>query len=106
MDHILSDLSTMTHPSWVAPQAWLCFIELDKAVVCVIIMNIFCYIFYYGFSVRPLMPSRNTYRLIWVYLILDVRYLITAAPAKHSRCSLPWMRGISSLLSLLTLNME
>ena len=23
----------MTHPSWVAPQAWLGFIELDKAIV-------------------------------------------------------------------------
>ena len=33
MDHILSDLSTMTRPSWVAPRAWLIFIELDKAVV-------------------------------------------------------------------------
>ena len=33
VDHILSDLSTMTCPSWVAPQAWLSFIELDKAVV-------------------------------------------------------------------------
>ena len=32
MDHILSDLSTMTHPSWVAPRAWLSFTELDKAV--------------------------------------------------------------------------
>ena len=35
MDHILSDLSTMIHPFWVAPQAWLGFIELDKAVVLV-----------------------------------------------------------------------
>ena len=26
------DLSTMTCPSWVAPWAWLSFIELDKAV--------------------------------------------------------------------------
>ena len=33
MDHILSDLSNMTCPSWVALQAWLGFIELDKAVV-------------------------------------------------------------------------
>ena len=33
VDHILSDLSTMTRPSWVAPWAWLSFIELDKAVV-------------------------------------------------------------------------
>ena len=61
---------------------WLGFIELNKAVVRVIIMNIFCYIFYYGFSVRPLMPSRNTYRLTWVSLTLDVGYLFTSAPAK------------------------
>ena len=35
VDHVLSGLSTMTRPSWVAPQAWLGFIELDKAVVLV-----------------------------------------------------------------------
>ena len=35
MDHILSGLFTMTRPSWVAPQAWLGFTELDKAVVLV-----------------------------------------------------------------------
>ena len=35
VDHILSDLSTMTCPSWVAPWAWLGFIEFDKAVVLV-----------------------------------------------------------------------
>ena len=35
VDHILSDLSTMTRPSWVAPHAWLSFIELDKAVILV-----------------------------------------------------------------------
>ena len=33
--HILSNLSTMTCQSWVAPWAWLSFIELDKAVVLV-----------------------------------------------------------------------
>ena len=33
VDHILSDLSTMTRPYWVAPGVWLGFIELDKAVV-------------------------------------------------------------------------
>ena len=31
------------------------------------------------------MPSRNTYHLTWVSLTLDVGYLFTAAPAKHSR---------------------
>jgi len=41
VDHILSDLSTMTRPSWVAPQAWLSFIELDKAVVHVIRLTSF-----------------------------------------------------------------
>ena len=35
VDHILSDFSVMTRPSWVAPQAWLGFTELDKVVVLV-----------------------------------------------------------------------
>ena len=33
LDYILSDLSTMSRPSWVAPRACLSFIELGKAVV-------------------------------------------------------------------------
>ena len=33
--HILPDLSTLTRPSWVAPRAWLSFIELAKTVVLV-----------------------------------------------------------------------
>ena len=50
--HILSDLSSMTRPSWVAPQAWLSFIELDKAVVLVWLdWLVFCE---YGFSVSAL----------------------------------------------------
>ena len=50
VDHILSDLSTMT--SWVAPRAWLSFIELDKAVVLVWLdWLVFCE---YGFSVSAL----------------------------------------------------
>ena len=44
----------------------------------------------------PLMPSCNTYHLTWVSLTLGLGYLFTAAPAKHSSCSLPWTRGISS----------
>ena len=37
VDRILSELSTMTHPSWVALHGMVhCFIELDKAVVHVI----------------------------------------------------------------------
>ena len=37
MDHILLELSTMTHPSWVALHSMAhSFIELDKAVIHVI----------------------------------------------------------------------
>ena len=54
--------------------------------------------------VCPLMPSCNTYHLTWVSLTMDVRYLFMVAPAKcWSLCSLPWMRGISSMPPLLTL---
>ena len=56
--------------------------------------------------VWPLMPSCNTYHFIWVSLTLGVGYLFTAAPAKHSHCSLPWTRVISSPPPLLTLNVE
>ena len=52
VDHILSDLSTMTRPSCVAPPAWLSFLELDKAVVLVWLdWLVFCE---YGFSVSAL----------------------------------------------------
>ena len=37
VDHVLSELSTMTHPSWVALNGMAhSFIELDKAVIHVI----------------------------------------------------------------------
>ena len=52
VDHILSDFSTMTCPSWMAPLAWLSFTELDKAVVLVWLdWLVFCD---YGFSVSAL----------------------------------------------------
>ena len=41
VDHILSDLSTISRPSWAVPQAWLSFIELNKAVVRVIRLTSF-----------------------------------------------------------------
>jgi len=34
---------------------------------------------------------------------LDLGYLFRTAPAKRSHCSLPWRRGISSQLPLLTI---
>ena len=53
VDHILSDVSTMTCPSWVVPhRAWLSFIELDKTVVLVWLdWLVFCE---YDFSVSAL----------------------------------------------------
>ena len=79
-----------THLGW-PHMAWLSFIELDKAVVHVIRLASFLWLWFQ--CVCPLMHSCNTYCLTWVSLTLDVGYLFTAAPAKHSRCSLPW-RGL------------
>ena len=95
-----------TSPPWSAHlgwphTAWLTFIELDKAVVRGIRLTSFLWLW---FVCLPSDASRNTYHLTWVSLTLDVVVLFTAAPAKHSHCSLPWTRGIFSQLSLLTLN--
>ena len=41
VDHVLSELSTRTHPSWVALHGMACsFIELDKAVVHVNLLHL------------------------------------------------------------------
>ena len=77
VDHILLDLSTMTCPSWVAPWAWLSFIEIDKAVVLVWLdWLVFCE---YGFSVSAL----------WCPL---------ATPTVLLEFLLPWAWGMSSQL--------
>ena len=86
VDHILSDLSTMPACLGWPHRAWLSFIELDKAVVRVIRLANFLWLWFQ--CVCPLMPSRNTYCPTWVSLTLDVGYLFTAAPAKRSCCSL------------------
>ena len=91
-----------THPGW-PHMAWLNFIELNKAVVHVIRLAHFLWLWFQ--CVCPLMPSSHTYHLTLVSLTLDVRYLL-AAPAKHSCFFLPWTRVISSQLPLLTLNVE
>ena len=68
VDHILSDLSTMTFLSWVTPQVWLSFFELDKAVVLVWLdWLVFCE---YGFSVSALW-----YPLITPTILLGFSYL-------------------------------
>ena len=72
--HILSDLSTMTRPSWVAQWAWLGFIELDKAVVLVWLdWLVFCD---YGFSVSALWCPLATPTILLGFL-------------------LPWVSGVS-----------
>ena len=103
-DHILSALSTMTDALGRPHMAWLSFTELDKAVVHVIRLASFLWLWFQCFC--PLIPSHNTYCLTWVSLILGLGNHFTAAPAKHSYCSLPCMRGISSRLPFLTLNVE
>ena len=56
VDHVLSELSTMTHPSWVALHGMAhSFIELDKAVVHVIRLVSFCDCGFH--SVCPLMEK-------------------------------------------------
>jgi len=77
VDHILSELSTMTHLSGWPHVASISFIELDKAVVCVTRLTGFLWIF---FVCLPSNASRNTYHLTWVSLTLDEGYLLTAAP--------------------------
>ena len=80
----LSDLSTITHPSWVALRAWLSFIELDKGCGPSVI-RLPSFLLVWSQCVCPLMPSCNTYHLTWVSLLLGMGYLF------------PWTWGISSL---------
>ena len=58
--------------------AWLSFIELDKAVVSVIRLTSFLWLWFQ--CVCPLMLSCNTYCLTCVSLTLDKGYLLTATP--------------------------
>ena len=64
-----------TSPPWPVclgwpHMAWLSFTELDKAVVRVIRLASFLWLWFQ--CVCPLLPSCNTYPLTWVSLILDV----------------------------------
>ena len=84
VDHILSDLSTMTHPSWLAPQAWLGFIELDTAVVLVWLdWLVFCE---YGFSVSALWCPLAAPTILFGFLLPynSPMYLIILLPYNFS----------------------
>ena len=77
VDHILSELSTMTHPSWVALQGIAhSFIELDKAVVHVIRLVSF----------------------LWLWFSVCLPSDALSAPTVLLGFLLPWTRGISSWL--------
>ena len=88
VDHILSDLSTTTRLSWVALQAWLGFIELDKAVVLVWLdWRVFCE---YGFSVSALWCPLATHNIL-VGFLLPWAWGSSSRPCLctvcHSHCS-------------------
>ena len=108
VDHILSDLSTMTRLSWVAPRAWLRFIELDNAVVLVLLdWLVFCE---YGFSVFALWRPLATPTVLLGFLLplawdISSRLLQQSAAAApylgqgaspHHRPSWPWTWSSSS----------
>ena len=93
MDHILSDLSTMTRPSWVAPKAWLSFIDLDNAVVLVWLdCLVFCE---YGFSVSALWCPLATPTILLGFL-LHWAWGISSRLLQQSAATAPYLgRGIA-----------
>ena len=93
VDHILSDLSTMTCPSWVAPGAWLSFTELDKAVVLVWLdWLVFCD---YGFSASALWCPFATPTVLLGFL-LAWTWGISSRLLQQSSTTAPYLgRGVS-----------
>ena len=92
VDHILSELSTMTWPSWVAPHSMAQSHWVRQGCGPVIRLASFLWLWFQ--SVCPLMPSRNTYRLTRVSLTLDSGCLLTALLCRAAAA--PWARGSSS----------
>ena len=64
VNHILSDVSTMTVCLGWPHMTWLSFIELDTTVVHVIRLASFLWLWFQ--SVCPLMPSLSAFCLSWV----------------------------------------
>ena len=97
------DTFCQTSPPWLVHlgwphTAWLSFIESDKAVVRVITLASFLWVWLQW--VCPLMPSCNTSLLTGVSFTLDVGCLFTGAPAKRSRRSSPWRRWTLLILKV------
>ena len=93
VNHILSDLSIISRLSWVAPQAWLGFIELDKALVLVWLdWLVFCE---YGFSVSALWCPLATLTILLGFL-LPWRGGISSRLLQQSTAAAPYLgRGVS-----------
>ena len=101
VDHILSDLSTMTCPSWVEP--WLSFIELDKAVILVWLdWLVFCE---YGFNVSALWCPLATFTVL-LQFVLSWTWGTFSWLLQQSTAAAPYLGWGVSPLPLLTLNME
>ena len=104
VDHILSDLSTMTRPSWVAPWAWLSFIELDKAVVHVWFSVIMVSVCLPSDALSPTSTVLLGFLLPWAWGIASQLLQQSAATAPylgwgispHRHPSWPWMWSSSS----------
>ena len=81
-DHILSEVSTMTGLSWVALHSMAhSFTELDKAVVHVIRLVSFLWLWFQ--SACPLMPSLSTYRLTGFLWPWAWGNLLSCSPQQH-----------------------
>ena len=104
------------HPSsWWPHMAWLSFTELDKAVVHVIRLASFLWLWFQ--SAYALMPSLRTYCLTgflfpwtWGTSSQLLQQSATIAPylgcgvSPHGCCSWPWTWGLSSRPAVLTLD--
>ena len=88
VDHILSDLSTMSRQSWVAPEAWLSIIELDKAVV--LVWLDWLVFFDYGFSVSALWCPLAT-PTVWLGFLLPWMWSSSSRPSCARAATTPWM---------------
>ena len=66
VDHILSDLSTMTRLSWEAPHGTQ-WVRQD----CGLVIRLASFLWLWFHFVCLLMPSLNTYHLTWVSLTMD-----------------------------------
>ena len=84
--------------------AWLSFIELDKAVVHVIRLASFLWLWFQ--CVCPLIPSRKTYHLTWISRTFDMGYLFITVPAKQPLEAVSWGTCMQVRKQQLALDME